>query len=159
VGLKHGNTGSPCTPPMICKDKHVSNNVSEAVASTCTYNTMPNGDQRPMMAHNLTHNTMSNATYLIIHVGSVKTGSSSIQCTLHANPFLEQSSYDYIGRFKRVCASKNPGALKRLNQYTNVQVFVFQYILRGWLIQDQFQGYVQNFQQYMQRRKEQGISL
>jgi hypothetical protein len=83
VELKNGNTGTPCTPPMICEDKRVSNNVSDAAASTRTYNTTSNNT-----AHNHAHNaTSTNATYLIIHVGPVKTGSSSIQCSLQAIPF------------------------------------------------------------------------
>jgi hypothetical protein len=147
VGLQNGNT----------EDKRVSNNVSEAAASTRTYNTSTPDDRRPMTAHNHTHNTTSNATYLIIHVGPVKTGSSSIQCNLQGNPFLKLSSYDYLGRIERVCAAKHPRPLKKSSQYLNVQAFVFQYIVRGWLIQDQFQGYVKSFQQDMQRRQEQGI--
>ena len=39
-----------------------------------------------------------NTTYLVIHVGPVKTGSSSIQCNLQVNEFLALSNYEYLGK-------------------------------------------------------------
>ena len=44
---------------------------------------------------------------LILHVGPIKTGTSSIQCTLQRSPFLQNSSYTYIGRYeneRRICS-------------------------------------------------------
>ena len=37
---------------------------------------------------------------LILNVGPSKTGTSSIQCTLERSPFLQNSSYTYLGRYE-----------------------------------------------------------
>jgi hypothetical protein len=99
--------------------------------------------------------TNTNGTYLFIHLGPVKTGTSSIQCNLQANPFLKNSSYVYIGKKERLCAASKWGPLPK--KYFNVQSFVFQYILRGWLIQDAHQPYVQSFKKNMKARNDKGI--
>lgn len=83
---------------------------------------------------------------LFIHVGPVKTGSSSIQCNLQVNPFLHESSYEYMGRRENVCVPTRH-RLTKGGRFTNLRAFVFQYILRGWLKQDQFQDYVEEFKQ------------
>ena len=52
---------------------------------------------------------------MIIHVGLPKTGTSSIQCQLQVNPFLNSSNYVYLGQWqKRGCPrsllkQKKPG--------------------------------------------------
>jgi hypothetical protein len=97
----------------------------------------------------------SNETYLFIHVGPVKTGSSSIQCNLQVNPFLKNSSYIYLGKRERLCAESNLGTPP--GKLFNVQRFVFQYILRGWLVQDAHQPYVQSFKEGMEKHHDKGM--
>lgn len=41
---------------------------------------------------------------LVLHVGPSKTGTSSVQCTLQSTPFLQNSSYTYIGRYESICS-------------------------------------------------------
>ena len=62
-----------------------------------------------------TTTTTSSNNHLIIHVGPPKTGTSSIQCQLQVNPFLNSSNYVYLGQWqKRGCPrsllkQKKPG--------------------------------------------------
>jgi len=43
-------------------------------------------------------NNNNDSTHLFIHVGPVKTGSTSIQCNLQVNPFLKVDSYYFLGK-------------------------------------------------------------
>ena len=97
-------------------------------------------------------------TRLFIHVGPVKTGSSSVQCNLQVNPFLKDSSYDFMGRMERpnICPQTNHRKTKQ--KFWDMQEFVFRYVLRGWLKQDQFQGYVRKFKAYLQSNADNAIN-
>ena len=99
-----------------------------------------------------------NGTRLFIHVGPVKTGSSSIQCNLQVNRFLKKSSYEFMGRKESICPESEYRQLKRNKDYYNLQEFVNQYILRGWLKQEQFQDYVTNFKKTFRSKDKEGIN-
>ena len=54
-------------------------------------------------ANNNNYNT-ENGPRLFFHVGPIKTGSTSIQCNLLVNPFLNESSYQYLGKnSQKIC--------------------------------------------------------
>jgi hypothetical protein len=67
-------------------------------------------------------------TRLFIHVGPVKTGSSSVQCNLQVNPFLKDSSYDFMGRTERpnICPQTNHRKTK--HKFWDMQEFVYRYV-------------------------------
>jgi len=98
-------------------------------------------------------------TNLIIHIGPVKTGSSSIQCNLQANPYLRMSSYRYMGRKERQCAPYPKGLRQQNMRLINLQAFYNQYVRRGWLENEvpDHQKYVQDFKDGMVERHNDGI--
>ena len=97
-------------------------------------------------------------TRLFIHVGPVKTGSSSVQCNLQVNPFLKDSSYDFMGRMERPSICPQTNHRKTKHKFWDMQEFVYRYVLRGWLKQDQFQGYVTRFKAYLQSNADNAIN-
>ena len=69
-------------------------------------------DERPPVADDNSMNT----TNLIIHIGPVKTGTSIIQYNLGVNPFLKESSYEFLGKKESQCNKKNPGQTSQFRQ-------------------------------------------
>ena len=54
--------------------------------------------------------TASARKHLIIHVGPPKTGTSSLECQLQVNEFLNSSKYVYLGQWEKNCP---PSLLKK----------------------------------------------
>eukprot|EP00578_Thalassiosira_sp_NH16_P013329 CAMPEP_0181105714 /NCGR_PEP_ID=MMETSP1071-20121207/16138_1 /TAXON_ID=35127 /ORGANISM="Thalassiosira sp., Strain NH16" /LENGTH=490 /DNA_ID=CAMNT_0023189057 /DNA_START=119 /DNA_END=1588 /DNA_ORIENTATION=+ len=105
-------------------------------------------------------NNTANNPGLFIHVGPVKTGSSSIQCNLQVNPFLKLSSYKFLGRPEQVCPKTT--FQRQGGKLWDLQAFVFRYILRGWLGQTDtnkdFENYVNKFKATFQNYFEEGLN-
>lgn len=97
-------------------------------------------------------------TRLFIHVGPEKTGSSSIQCNLQVNPFLKESSYEFMGREEHSAICPKTSHRKKRGKFMDVIAFVDRYILRGWLKQDQFQDYVTTFKTDFRSKADAGIN-
>ena len=99
------------------------------------------------------------STYTYIHVGPVKTGTSSIQCNLQANRHLEHDSYLFLGKREHQCNNYQP--LPR-RKYINAQQLVFGYFLRGWLKQldknPDFQNFVNKWRDEMEERNDKGVN-
>jgi len=105
-------------------------------------------------------NIGKNSSYLIIHVGPIKTGSSSIQCNLQVNPYLGQSDYIYLGKMERICAKNKlplnrPKILKYC--YLDVQELVFEKMRKGFM-NGRNKGYLQMFHNKMAYMYKKGIN-
>ena len=136
-------------------DVPASSSIQHSSDSTWAHST-----QEESIAANISIGTnITSFTNLIIHVGPVKTGSSSIQCNLQVNPYLRRSSYKYMGRREIQC-SPYPKGLQMQNKFMNLQSFYDQYIRRGWLENDNpaHQKYVQEFKHGMVERHNDGIN-
>ena len=102
-------------------------------------------------------NNNNDSTHLFIHVGPVKTGSTSIQCNLQVNPFLKVDSYYFLGKMDRQCAPTKHRLVRPQKEFMHVQAFVFQYIKRGWFQQEVHLPYRQSFIEEMNQRNRHGI--
>lgn len=124
------------------------------------------GSEKPLETNHTNPSTTTIATKeeeesgarFFVHVGPIKTGSSSIQCNLQVNPYLSESSYEYMGRREtdRICPPTKYPLTKR--KFWNLQAFVYQYILRGWLDQEVHQGYVETFKTEFRNKYDNGIN-
>ena len=59
------------------------------------------GESSMIAKEKKTTTTTSSNNHLIIHVGPPKTGTSSIQCQLQVNPFLNSSNCVYLGHWQQ----------------------------------------------------------
>jgi len=103
-----------------------------------------------------TEKNVTNNTSLIIHVGPVKTGTTSIQCNLHINPFLKESSYEYLGKDSEGC---EPTHYRQQNYHKliSVRVLIFEHILRGRLKQSANE-YVESVKKMLENKNNKGIN-
>ena len=86
------------------------------------------GESSMIAKEKKTTTTTSSNNHLIIHVGPPKTGTSSIQCQLQVNPFLNSSNYVYLGQWETTCPrsllkQKKPGvSYHKMRQVVNYEL-------------------------------------